>query len=938
MKKNPIQLLLSAGLAAGLVIAAAAQTAAPAARPIHRSPLLSGAAAKDGGNVRPAPAASASAATVRPGLPPPAASAAAPKDAKASVPALSFNQAPVELVLQAYAEQVGKTVLPAPDIPKTQITLKSQEGVALTKDEYLEAIEVTLSMNGIVLEPFGTKFLKALSRKTVRTQGIPITMNVGTNALPEKGRVVSQMIPFQYIPAAEGQKALEGFKDPNGLFQVFERTNAILVTDTQENINRMLEMVRVLDVPSAVLEDVFVRQIKFALAADIQKALEAIVTESQKETSKDTVTTKSSGTPGFTRSTASTTPRLLVGAGFNRQTAGAAGATPNETMTADVDDADRGMIRGKVLILPDERSNKLIIITKKSNMDFFDRVIETLDVETAPEVKVEVIRLKYADAEDLSSTLNDLIGGTSSSSSSKSSKSSSSSSSSSRQGNRNLTSSSSSGTSSSSNPYRASTPSSSSSSSSANAKIGELSRDNVKVLPDKRINGLVVMARSQDMPILLSIIDKMDVKLAQVLIETVVLQVNLSGDISTGIDWVNAVSKAGQGISGAIAGGGGTTSKGALETVADAGTAVAAAGALPQAAGINYFMKSSKLNLGAIIQASKSDSRTKYLASPIIMTVDNKEASIEATQMRYLLKGYTYSGSTYNGTTVPDYEQKEIGLTVKVTPKINPNGTVMLTVEEEFSSIGENQTIQTETGGSSGTNSSGSVTGVSVPTTTTRKLSADISVENMQTVVLGGLTQTTTTREDTGIPILKDIPWIGRYLFGKTTDSEQRQELLVFMTPYVLDDAAAAQAEAARRKAAMSDSRPWQDNGWSASQLADPVSQKELLRRQRDVWDKQTADQHNAEELHKAEVKHAKAQAKYDKDVAERAAAEAASQAKAKAKEVEAESAKRNAARLQAEQKQREAMLPILEEEKASKPASGAPDTVSVLPSAATTK
>ena len=88
------------------------------------------------------------------------------------VPALAFNQAPIDLVLEAYAAEVGKTVIPAPDLPKATITLRSLEDQVLTKTEYLEAIEVTLTMNGVVLEPRGEKFLRALPRKTVRTHGI----------------------------------------------------------------------------------------------------------------------------------------------------------------------------------------------------------------------------------------------------------------------------------------------------------------------------------------------------------------------------------------------------------------------------------------------------------------------------------------------------------------------------------------------------------------------------------------------------------------------------------------------------------------------------------------------------------------------------------------------------------------------------------------------
>ena len=304
------------------------------------------------------------------------------------VPALVFNQAPLELVLDAYAEQCGKTIIPAPDLPKSTITLKSLEGQLLTKEEYMEAIEVTLTMNGVVLEPFGEKFLRALQRKTLRTQGNPILMNMPGKPLSEKGKVVSQMIRLVNITTEEAQKAIEGFKDPNGQLQAFERTNSILVTDTQENVNRMLEIIKDLDVATPVTEDVFVRQIEYAVATDIKTALETIVTESQKETQKETSGAKTSGGLGFGKSTPPPQPGRLLNLPnrLGQQKPETPANTPNANLVAAVSDADRGMIRGKVLILADERSNKLIVITNKANMDFFDKVIQTLDVETTPEV------------------------------------------------------------------------------------------------------------------------------------------------------------------------------------------------------------------------------------------------------------------------------------------------------------------------------------------------------------------------------------------------------------------------------------------------------------------------------------------------------------------------------------------------------------------------
>ena len=283
------------------------------------------------------------------------------------------------------------------------------------------------------------------------------------------------------------------------------------------------------------------------------------------------------------------------------------------------------------------------------------------------------------------------------------------------------------------------------------------------------------------------------------------------------------------------------------------GTEVAGFGQMtPIGAGINYFLKSDKLNLSAIIQASKNDSRTKYLASPIIMTVDNKEATIDATENRQFLTGWSaVSGYNGSGMPSPNYSAKDIGIKIKVTPKINPNGTVMLTVEEEYSQYmenGQSMLIPAGTGYTPG----------NVDLAVERKMSADVRLENMQTVVFGGMTKTTTSESESGIPILKDIPWIGKWLFGSVSQREDRQELLVFMTPYVLDNEESAQFEALRRKKSLSDPRPWEDHGWSASPLADPVSRKEQLRRFQDEWAKQDEERKTKLAIEKAKMERAR--------------------------------------------------------------------------------
>jgi len=809
---------------------------------------------------------------------------------------LAFDQAPIELLLYAYADVAGKILLPSPNLPKTQITLKTFEDRDLTKEEYLEAIEVTLTMHGVVIQPFDKIFLRAFERKSVRTQGIRTTLEMPADALNEKGKVVSQLIRLQHITAEEAQKAIEGFKDPNAAIQVFERNNTILVTDTQENVNRMLEVIRELDVANPVLEEVFVRQIENALATDIKTALETIVTESQKDAQQTKTGPKDSGAPGFGRSAS---PTMTGGRLLNLNRPGQNNnqpppVTPNAVMTATVSDADRGMIRGKVLIIADERSNKLIIITMKSNMNFFDTVIKELDVPTTPEVSVEVIRLKYADAEDVSSMLNDLIGN---SGSSQSKNNQNAAATKGGAANKNLTA--------GGNAGATRTPTAHPTfSKSAAATLGELNKDNIKILADKRINGIVIMARKADMKAVKEVVDDMDVKLSQVLIETVIIEVNLGDSLNTGIDWVQRgreretvaqqkVDKYGRELywkssidddgneimtettentgvpilnyvtklnrdgfynnGNYMLGGGGGSASSTLGNLLGAaysnGTEVASVS--PIGSGVNYFLKSDKLNLAAIIQATKSDNRAKYIASPIVMTVDNKEATIDATSSRQFLTGWQSVSSSYGGSLPsPTYSSKDIGITLKITPKINPNGTVMLEVSEEYSQLGSKQDILMPQ------ESTYVNTKIDVPVT--RKMEASISLENRQSVILGGLTTKNVTNAETGIPILKDIPWIGKWLFGKVEQTEDRSELLIFMTPYVLDDASAAQFEALRRKKTLSDPKAWDDNGWSASPLADPVSKKEVLRRFQDEWAKQDEERKTQLAIEKAKMERAK--------------------------------------------------------------------------------
>ena len=835
---------------------------------------------------------------------------------------IEFNAAPIDMVFTVYQDLVGKTVLKDPQTPAVTITLQPKKGQELSVEDKIEAIETVLEMNGVHMEPYGEKFMRALPRKDVRKDGIPLIMDPEAK-LGESTRVVSLMLPFKNIGVEEAQKALEGFKSNSGILLVFERTNSILVTDTEQIINRMREIAKAIDIASPVTETVEYIQIKYANANEVKQVIDNIVQESMKEQEKN-------GKAPVNNPVSTIQPvRPPFGGGLlNRNRPGQqnqpAVSVNNPSLVTTVSDADRGMIRGKVVTIADERSNKILIITNAQNMKFFKEVIAALDVETTPDVQVKVYRLKYAEAEDVSDMINDLIGNSASSKDSKGNQNQNSAQGTSGSVTR--------GTSQAKKPANQRT---------GESKAGELNKDNVTVLADKRINGLVVMARTEDIPTIEQIIESMDIKLSQVLIETVIIEVRLGDGLETGMDWVqkgrqNQIvptqykNSAGQplfykqvttsgsredgtsyqtsdvltdltqlvpeGYSYSYTKDGNTFTETASDVAAmfnknvlsrtglmnnwQGATSVGLGGgenggvsAFNIASGLatnvlgrsfSFVFDSDELGLSAILQAAKNDSHSKYVAAPIIMTLDNKEAKIDATSQKQFLTGWTaQSGSVSgSGAPTPNYSPQDIGIKLTVTPKINPNGTVMLKVEEEYTQVSEQQYMLSPVGSGS------SIVYVDKPTDvpSKREMSADVLLENNQTVVFTGLTETHTMDTEDGIPILKDIPFIGKWLFGHVKQEEARVELLVFMTPYVLDDAQAAQAEALRRKKALSDPRPWDDHGWSLSPLADPVSKQEQMRRIKEEWKKQDEERKARIAIEKSKVDRVKQLEKMSKE------------------------------------------------------------------------
>jgi len=293
-----------------------------------------------------------------------------------------------------------------------------------------------------------------------------------------------------------------------------------------------------------------------------------------------------------------------------------------------------------------------------------------------------------------------------------------------------------------------------------------------KIIADERTNSLLIFASREDMKMIKEIIAKLDVVLAQVLIEAVIISVTLNNSHDLGFSYLqHPVS------SGNWSGVGAVNNKNFLtrDSFLQGGTN----GILP--GGFSYLVQNSDFDIA--ITAAQSDGRAKILQRPRIQTSHAVPASIFVGQSRPYPTSSYYGGGSYGSYS--QIQQLQIGVSLDVTPLINPDGLVVMDIHQKIDAFEGNVTIQ----------------GVGdVPITSEKEAQAKVAVRDHDTIMLGGLIETDKNNNKSGVPFLMNIPLIG-YLFRSTHSDETRQELIVLIRPTVLPTPEiAALAASAERK------------------------------------------------------------------------------------------------------------------------------------------
>ncbi len=296
-----------------------------------------------------------------------------------------------------------------------------------------------------------------------------------------------------------------------------------------------------------------------------------------------------------------------------------------------------------------------------------------------------------------------------------------------------------------------------------------------KIIADERTNSLLIFASKEDLQSIHDIIDKLDVVLAQVLIEAIIMEVSLGDDLRYGVSYLQRPQQTGQ-----FTGAGGIQNDPAFVNPNQLGNSSSNA-LTALASGFSYFGKYNN-DFDFALQASASDSRVNVLSRPRIQTSHAVPARLFIGETRPYITG-TYFG--FSNEARSQYSQLRIGISLDVLPLINPDGLVVMDIQQSIESVG--QTVKIDNN--------------DVPTTIERQAQAKVAVRDRETIMLGGFITNNKTKNKSGVPILKDIPFLGK-LFSSTSDSNNRGELIVLIRPTVLptpQDAAIAAMEEKRK-------------------------------------------------------------------------------------------------------------------------------------------
>lgn len=389
-------------------------------------------------------------------------------------------------------------------------------------------------------------------------------------------------------------------------------------------------------------------------------------------------------------------------------------------------------VSNRFVLLADERTNSLLLRTDNpGQISRVQELAQKLDVKTSAPGNIHVIYLKNAVASDMAKTLRSVMSG----------------------------------------ELSVSHPASPvNKAQTAGAAQPSGAAQSGMVQADEASNALIIVAPDAVYNNLRAVVDKLDVRRAQVYVEALIAEVSADKAAQFGIQWQSLTGAAGS--NRAVIGGTNLVPSGT-------GNIISASSNIGNVSeGLNIGVVKGQitlpgigtvLNLGALANALQQDNNANILSAPNLLTLDNEEAKIVIGQNVPFITGqYAQTGAAATATPFQTIDRKDVGLTLKIKPQISEGGTVKLQIYQEVSSIDP----------SSLNNPAGIITNK-------RSLDSSVLVDEGQTVVLGGLIQDQVSTTETGVPLLSSIPLLGA-LFRYERRTHTKTDLMLFIRPHVL--------------------------------------------------------------------------------------------------------------------------------------------------------
>ncbi len=609
---------------------------------------------------------------------------------KETVTDFNFPDADIMDIAKTLGKLTGKNFILEKDV-KGKITVITNGPIKVA--DAWRAFLTALDINNLALIPSGN-FIRIARARDAREKQLKIYSGEQS---PDSDALITKVFQLKYINAEEVARAFHQFIPPAARIFPYEQTNTIIVTDTGSNIAKLTKILDLLDVEGydAGIEVV---PVKFASAGELSKLIDSLL--------PGTSVAGGAGSPGAP-------PRF-----------GGGGGRFNSRRTK-----EGGVIN---TIISDERTNSLIVHANAKGADQVRELVAKLDQKIPSPTgggKVHVRYLQFADAEQIATTINNLLQGAGSRSAS------------------------------------AGMPGAAGGT-GTNPVAATLFEGSIRVSPDKATNSLVVTASPADFVTVERVINRLDIPRDEVYVEVVIMEIGISKTFDFSANLISPTSKIGYTTASA-----GTISSFLQNGGLTAGLSGLALGFSALGTGTVTINNTSYTvgNLMALVQLLQTNANANVLATPQILAIDNEEAEFTNTEKIPVDGGTTMAA---NGLAQSQVTPLPLTLSIKIKPQINKiSNFVKLAVEAKSGDVSSRQVPS-------------SLQGRSVATID-RSAKTTVIVADSDTAVLGGLIRDKVDDQETKVPILGDIPILG-WLFKSRTTQMQKTNMLIFLTPHIV--------------------------------------------------------------------------------------------------------------------------------------------------------